>query len=194
MKTKKAHFNNIDWSKTNSEIAEQIGVSLSTVQRYRRKMAKDTIKMAEDTIKKAQKNRADIKNVDFFNNVDWNKTDSAIAQQIGVSRNTVSKYRKKFAQGTLKKRVCLKEVNFDNIDWNKTNDEIAEQIGASLATVQRCRKNMAKDTMRKVRKKRAYLKNVDFNNIDWSKTNSEIAEQTGASFTTVRKYRKKYAQ
>lgn len=75
-----ARWANVDWSKTNMEIAVEIGVSVQAVYQ-RRKIA------GQAPIKKRSK----------WADVDWSKTDAEIAAEHGVTRQNVNLYRHKFA-------------------------------------------------------------------------------------------------
>lgn len=150
-------WNNIDWSKTTSQIAFETGQTSSYVSNMRARFAKHTIIVRNPS-----------KGDEFWKNVDWeHKSTKEISLETGVKENTVSKIRKKYAPHTLIERKG--DDFWRNIDWeHKSNADISNETGFDHFHIQKNRNRFAIDTNYAIR-----LRNL-LRNIDWSKSNSEI--------------------
>lgn len=103
------------------EIAEKLGVSKSTVARYRSILG---LRKRAYTPEKA---------IDF-SGVDLSRPVNEIAEELGCSRHSVSLARMK------KGEARHRDIDFSHADWGKTNAELAKQFNCTVQTITAARK------------------------------------------------------
>lgn len=116
-------FLDVDFSKTDKEIAEKLGVSLSTVARYR------------SILGLRKRSYAPKKAIDF-SGIDLSKPVSEAAQEAGCNRHSVSLVRRK--KGVARHR----DIDFSYADWRKNNVELAKEYHCTPKTVWLARKRL----------------------------------------------------
>lgn len=72
---------------------------------------------------------------DDWLNVDWLKTNVAIAKELRFCTDTVSRWRKRLAPET----VHTQYRDWDKVDWTKSNRQIAAELGRAYNTVAQMR-------------------------------------------------------
>ena len=147
----KIHWETVDWTKSNSEIASTLDCHEHTVSKKRCALF--------GCVKPS------------FDGVDWSKQNNvAIALQTGASLGYVSQIRGILAPDTVDNANSHKGGDWNSVDWSKSNIEIPKDMGVSPSAVSSQRRTMALDTLKQ--KKSMY----DWNNVDWTMTNEKIAE------------------
>src|SRR3990167_1911279 len=96
----KLDWSKIDWTQSTSVIAQQTGIAQPTVSQQRRKHAPDTI--GRSFVGKTAK-----RTFHDWGNVDWSKSTSVVARELGADPSHVSKARLIHAPETIGKRTKL---------------------------------------------------------------------------------------
>jgi transcriptional regulator with XRE-family HTH domain len=208
---RKADFTNVDWSLSNTELAEQLGVTASAVYYQRKQRCPETVigkyrKVDFTKVDWSLSNKAIAEQfcataayIAFqrkikspytvtksirkvdYTQVDWSLSDKEIALKFETTRKNIRRQRRLRAQ-----KQCVGEENEDkyaDVDWSLSDIEIARQFGVWPTTIynQRIRRNLNKKKHR-----------IDYLQIDWSRSDDELSKYTGFSQKTIKHYRKKY--
>ena len=122
----------------------------------------------------------------LWKDVDWNKSTSEIASELGCTTQKVSYARAKFAPETL--HIRKTKYSWATVDWNRSTSKIAAELGCGCTTVTKAREKYAPETMYTPRKgaQRKYA----WDTVDWGKANSEIAMYLGCNYKYVSRMRK----
>jgi DNA-binding CsgD family transcriptional regulator len=208
---RRADFTNVDWSLSNTELAEQLGVTASAVYYQRKQRCPGTVvgkyrKVDFTKVDWSLSNKAIAEQfgattayIAFqrkikspytvtksirkvdYTQVDWSLSDKAIALKFDTTRKNIRRQRRLRAQ-----KQCINEENEDkyaDVDWSLSDIEIASQYGVWPTTIynQRIRRNLNKNKH-----------TIDYLQIDWSRSDDELSKYTGFSQKTIKHYRKKY--
>jgi len=119
-------------------------------------------------------------NVDW-SEVDWNKPNRDLVEELGVSRGAIKHQRRKRAPETIRKNT-----DWSQVDWSKSTTDIAKEMGKSVGAVSSQRKKHAPETIRQFR-------DIDWTKVDWGRDTSDLAEEFSVSSTAVSNQRKKHA-
>ena len=157
-----ADWENIDWSKSNNEIAQEINACSKTVSVYRLKYAPETAIVPKG------------KTIDW-RNLDWTKYDAQLAKELNVSPMAVFKNRRHFApEEYYTSKGNTKHNIWENIDWSKYDDQIATDLKVDDRTVEKYRKYKAPEEYKNL--KREKEQNY-YENLDWNKTNDQLLRE-----------------
>ena len=115
----KYNFEDVDFARSNEEIARELGCSLSMVLRER-------------LCREGKKTQRGID----FSGVDLTRPVHDIAKELGCSRHTVTMARRR--AGVARHR----DIDFTGADWNKTNPEIAREFHCTVWTVWHARNRL----------------------------------------------------
>jgi hypothetical protein len=108
---KKIDFSQVDWSRSNKEIAFELKCDPSLASRKRR----PNLKVGHTPVN--------------FSKVDWGLPVKAIAHELGCSEAYVYSNRPKDF------RLRHRAYDFSKVDWTRTNEEIARAAGVSSQAV-----------------------------------------------------------
>lgn len=186
MKKKKINWQKVDWQKTNTELATELGYSSRHIANKRKELKMPNIPY---------------KGFKDWESLDWRLPDTELGKQIGYHPLSVAKKRKELGKPIYQNRIKPKskplpvkliEFNknqakvWNNADWTKPDREIAEKINRTISSVGKKRKELGIEPVR--------VYDVDrWRTMDWSKSNQEIMQETGVSMNTVRTNRRKFA-
>lgn len=126
-------WRNVDWTRSSKDIAAEFGVVSSVVSEMRAKYAPDTRKFSWSKAKISLSKKYD------WTQIDWSKSNSKIAEELGVAPSTVRKARRFYA-----KQTAYKDIDWEALDWNKDNHTLATETGRVVGTVARKRTEMSK--------------------------------------------------
>lgn len=124
-----------------------------------------------------------------WENIDWSKTDAAIARELGASPSSVTRKRHALKIAPVQPRSKVSErVNWRTQPWEtKNNREIAKDLGCSTALVSIKRSEYAKHL------ERPRHTNFAWKGQDWTETNEDIAKAKGLTLSAVAAARNRHA-
>jgi DNA-binding Lrp family transcriptional regulator len=166
---RRADFTQVDWSLSNTEIAQQLGVSPSAVYYQRKQHRPDTI------VKKYRK-------VDFTK-VDWSLSNETIAEQFGATPGYIAFQRKVKSPYTVIEKV--RKVDYTKVDWSLPDKEIALKFNTTRKNIRRQRR--VRTNIQCI----AEEKEDKYSDVDWSLSDREIAMQLDVWPTTIYNQRKR---
>lgn len=139
----KLDWSKIDWTQSTSVIAQQTGIAQPTVSQQRRKHAPDTI--GRSFVGKTAK-----RTFHDWGNVDWSKSTSVVARELGADPSHVSKARLIHAPETANSSIVApKGINWSTVDWSQSNADIARATGVQHSSVVIQRHRYAPETIGK---------------------------------------------
>lgn len=127
-------WDDVDWTKPDREISEQINRTISSVGKKRKELGIAPVRVYD---------------ADRWRNMDWSKSNQEIMQETGVSITTVCTNRAKFAPSQHKKPKKIR-IDWKKVDWSLTSQEIAEKFGYHLNYVRAKRKEFDKKSKKKL--------------------------------------------
>ena len=134
-------YNDVDWSRPNIELAEDLGVTPNAVRSARRVHAPGTSGRSLSAEEKCA-------------NADWSRSDRDLAKELGIGRSYVNRLRRERAPGTLRggrgPNIPMKK-RFAGVDWSRRNKDIAAELGVDASYVSEARKKLAPQTLRRRR-------------------------------------------
>ena len=187
-------WSNVNWHRSNTQIAKILGCSPTAVPYQRKRLSPETIGKYTRGCPRYN-----------WDKIDWTQTNREIANLIGTGRSYVNVKRRTYAPKSLKKAPRkLEGYVWDNIDWAKSNMQIAAKVGVSPSAVSYQRKRLAPDSNILYRPKKSYYKSYTKKHnsvinrrvwevVDWRKSNAQIANNLNVSIYHVEKRRKEIA-
>lgn len=172
---------NIDWSKTNGQLAKQYQCDWATVRNARLKLAPETEKTRE-TVRR---------NYHLLDGMNWKRPNKFIAKELGVSSGSVCKLRKKHAPETMAIHWERPPVELDwaTVDWRLSTKALAERYGLNDQLFVHGRELYAPMTLPKWRREDA----ARWANIDWHRPSVVIAKSLKVSTQAVSQRRRIYS-
>lgn len=128
-------WSSVDWSLSTLKIAEQAGLSASSVSRARRRLAPETLRV----IPSASRAKID------WSQIDWTLGTIEIACMTGKQLSAVSEARRRFAPETMRK--TSEPIEWSRVDWSLTTSDIAIAMGVRAGVVSVARRRHAPDTL-----------------------------------------------
>ena len=128
-------WSSVDWSLSTLKIAEQAGLSASSVSRARRRLAPETLRV----IPAASRAKID------WSQIDWTLGTIEIACMTGKQLSAVSEARRRFAPETMRK--TSEPIEWSRVDWSLTTSDIAIAMGVRAGVVSVARRRHAPDTL-----------------------------------------------
>jgi FixJ family two-component response regulator len=189
-KSRKVDYTKVDWSQTDAAIALLFGVARKSIARQRKKRGIQQVvdKHADDDGRRSDgeevsqfcvtQEPASRRRKTDYSHVDWSQTNKVLVQQLGVSKSTVTRQRKKVG-----KYIILDK--YADIDWMQTNGEIATLVGVTSKSVLRQRKK------RNIAPVKRRMGKIDYSHVDWLQANRTIARQLGVTRDAVARQRKR---
>lgn len=117
--------------------------------------------------------------------LDWSKSTSFLAWEIGCTPVHVSRMRATHAPETVSARK--KPVDWIHMDWEKSSKQISDETGFGARYISLIRAKHAPGTLQKNKTKKA----IDWEAIDWSMSTARIAKLTSRSVNYVSTVRQK---
>lgn len=200
----KNKHDDIDWNRSIKTLMEELGLSKSTVMKYRAvhglnthssskrwlwesvDWCKDISMIMEDTDtaeKTVRYNKAiycechDDPFKTLLESLEWNKTDTELVNNTGLTREVIRKYRKIY--GGAYRFYRDSDMFWDSIDWDKQTRDIVAETGFCYETVRRRRLEHGHPAT-----KQGLVRTINF-----SLSDEEIAEQYGIDEDVVWHYR-----
>ncbi|MCI0747045.1 MAG: hypothetical protein L0Y58_16700 [Verrucomicrobia subdivision 3 bacterium] len=128
---------NIDWSKQNVVLAEELGVRPNTISRWRREQGGGARARTHGKWRNPPKSKYD------WDKVDWSKQDCAIADDLGTYSSTVAKWRRQLGKPQSptfhKHRVHKARERYKNLNWKLQDIELAEKTGLTRERIRQLR-------------------------------------------------------
>lgn len=179
-------YDGVDWSKSTSEIARELGVSASAVcqARHRRGVRRPH---------PGRPPRAD------WDSVDWTRIDAEIARDVGVSRERVRQKRRALGARDSVKPHERRREQLQAMDTSQlTLEEVARELGVSKHAARVDLRKLGRSVSnggvkaKPVAKWRPNEWKYDWDAIDWAnRFDSEIARELGCAVATVTMTRKR---
>jgi hypothetical protein len=135
-----------------------------------------------------------------YDSWDWDKTNTALARENGVSPVTVSRYRSR-----LQKPKVTKWSSFDcaGWNWNQSNSELAREHALPIHVVIKKRRQFGMPPFQRAPKLKMNAKqitaktprfDIDWKSLDWNEANIRLSERIGCTRELVRQKRAELGQ
>lgn len=137
-KQNRQRWKNVNWTKSTTSIAEELGVTLSFVSVMRAKYAPETRAFMKPQVEIRLSNKYD------WTQIDWSKSNTQIAKELGAAPGTVRKARQHYA-----KKTVYRGIDWERLDWGQDNHTLALKTGRSVGTIAKKRSLMVNNGLAK---------------------------------------------
>ncbi len=172
----KRDWTKVDWSKTNTAIARELGIHQTYVSKKRKNFAPQTSR----SVNSVSKNRGRRRIKRDWSQTDWSLSNHEISQQLGLTPEYVAERRRRHAPATIRRPL----PSYDSTIWRLTDTEIAQHTRFPLSYVRIVRRQ-------KMGPKPSAKR--DWTAIDWNRSTTDLAQDLHVDPAVVSRARRKYA-
>lgn len=144
--------------KTQAEIAENSGLSKSTIEKTIKQMNQDKLKEAREKARIAKEEKEAKDEATILKGIAEGETLKEIAQEIGLSESVIIRKKStidpsKIEEARLKWEKLIKEKVLEGLVDGKNQGEIAQELGVPKCRVEKTIKQIDKDKLQEAREK-----------------------------------------
>lgn len=195
------NWNDVDWNQQDVALADQLGVTQTTVRYHRGQLGKpkpENYHRHRYTWLRRDTNYVNRRNFDW-QNVDWTKQDAELSRELGPSREYVRIMRRKLGKqkpATFHRHVRTvvyeRQLSANAQAFaNRTLQEIIEMLEPKPAKAKKVSKTLISRLLNKLQIpwKRDYAVQFPWDQMNWDLPNAELEEIWKVSFNGVARHR-----